>query len=164
MAFLDLEDRSGRMQLQSKVDVLGPEQHERLLSLDLGDLVGVDGRVFKSRKGELTVQVEDFTVLAKSLRPPPDKHHGVQDVELRFRRRELDLIGNAESRDALHRPREDHQRRAPLPRRARASSRSRPRCCSRSTAARSRGRSSRTTTSSTATSTCGSRPSSTSSG
>ena len=99
MAFLDLEDRSGRMQLQSKVDVLGPEHHERLLSLDLGDLIGVDGRVFKSRKGELTVQVERFAVLAKSLRPPPDKHHGVQDVELRFRKRELDLIGNPESRE-----------------------------------------------------------------
>jgi lysyl-tRNA synthetase class 2 len=99
MAFLDLEDRSGRMQLQSKVDVLGAEHHERLLSLDLGDLIGVDGRVFKSRKGELTVQVERFTVLAKSLRPPPDKHHGVQDVELRFRRRELDLIGNPETRE-----------------------------------------------------------------
>ena len=99
MAFLDLEDRSGRVQLQSKVDVLGPEQHERLLALDLGDLVGVDGRVFKSRKGELTVQVEGFTVLAKSLRPPPDKHHGVQDVELRFRRRELDLMGNPDARE-----------------------------------------------------------------
>jgi lysyl-tRNA synthetase class 2 len=98
MAFLDLEDRSGRMQLQSKVDVLGPEKHERLLSLDLGDLLGIDGRVFKSRRGELSVQVEDFAILAKSLRPPPDKFHGVQDVELRFRRRELDLMGNPETR------------------------------------------------------------------
>jgi lysyl-tRNA synthetase, class II len=99
MAFLDLEDRSGRMQLQSKVDMLGEERHELLLNLDLGDLVGVDGRVFKSRRGELTVQVEDFAVLAKSLRPPPDKFHGVQDVELRFRKRELDLMANAETRE-----------------------------------------------------------------
>jgi lysyl-tRNA synthetase class 2 len=98
MAFLDLEDRSGRIQIQSKIDVLGDEKHERLLGLDLGDLIGIDGRVFKSRRGELTIQVEDFTVLAKSLRPPPDKFHGVQDVELRFRRRELDLMANAESR------------------------------------------------------------------
>lgn len=98
MAFLDLEDRTGRIQLQSKIDVLGPEKHERLLSLDLGDLVGVDGRVFKSRRGELSVQVEDFTVLAKSLRPPPDKFHGVQDVEIRFRRRELDLMANPDTR------------------------------------------------------------------
>jgi lysyl-tRNA synthetase class 2 len=99
MAFLDLEDRSGRIQIQSKIDVLGPERHERLLSLDLGDLIGVDGRIFCSRRGELSVQVEDFAVLAKSLRPPPDKFHGVQDVELRFRRRELDLIGNPETRE-----------------------------------------------------------------
>ncbi len=99
MAFLDLEDRSGRIQIQSKVDVLGPEKHERLLSLDLGDLIGIDGRVFMSRRGELSVQVEDFAVLAKSLRPPPDKFHGVQDVELRFRKRELDLIGNPETRE-----------------------------------------------------------------
>jgi len=99
MAFLDLEDRSGRIQIQSKVDVLGAEKHERLLNLDLGDLIGVDGRIFKSRRGELSLQVEDFAVLAKSLRPPPDKFHGVQDVELRFRRRELDLMGNAETRD-----------------------------------------------------------------
>jgi lysyl-tRNA synthetase, class II len=99
MAFLDLEDRSGRMQLQSKVDVLGPDRHELLLSLDLGDLIGIDGRVFKSRRGELSVQVEDFAVLAKSLRPPPDKFHGVQDVELRFRKRELDLMANDETRD-----------------------------------------------------------------
>ena len=99
MAFLDLEDRSGRMQLQSKVDVLGDEKHERLLGLDLGDLAGIDGRVFKSRRGELSVQVEDFAVLAKSLRPPPDKFHGVQDVELRFRKRELDLMANPEARE-----------------------------------------------------------------
>jgi lysyl-tRNA synthetase, class II len=99
MAFLDLEDRSGRIQIQSKVDVLGAEKHERLLDLDLGDLIGVDGRVFKSRRGELSVQVEDFAVLAKSLRPPPDKFHGVADVELRFRKRELDLMGNPETRE-----------------------------------------------------------------
>ena len=76
-----------------------PEKHELLLSLDLGDLIGIDGRVFKSRRGELSVQVEDFAVLAKSLRPPPDKFHGVQDVELRFRKRELDLMANPETRE-----------------------------------------------------------------
>ena len=72
---------------------------ERLLDLDLGDLVGVDGVVFKSRRGELTLRVEDFTVLAKSLRPPPEKHHGLQDVETRYRRRELDLMANEETRE-----------------------------------------------------------------
>jgi lysyl-tRNA synthetase class 2 len=81
MAFLDLVDRSGRLQLQARVDVLGEAAHERLLGLDLGDIVGVDGTAMRTRRGELTLRVEDFTVLAKSLRPPPEKHHGLQDVE-----------------------------------------------------------------------------------
>jgi lysyl-tRNA synthetase class 2 len=99
MAFLDLVDRSGRLQLQAKIDVLGDEAHERLLALDLGDLLGVDGTAFRSRRGELSLRVEDFTVLAKSLRPPPEKHHGLQDVETRLRRRELDLMANEEARE-----------------------------------------------------------------
>jgi lysyl-tRNA synthetase, class II len=99
MAFLDLDDRSGRLQLQAKLDVLGPEVMERLLELDLGDLVGIDGAVFRSRRGELSLRVEAVTVLAKSLLPPPEKHHGLQDVETRFRRRELDLMANDEARE-----------------------------------------------------------------
>src|SRR3954451_20967989 len=99
MAFLDLDDRSGRIQLQAKRDVLGEERMDLLLELDLGDIVGVDGAVFMSRRGELTVRVEDFMVLAKSLRPPPDKHHGLADVETRYRRRELDLMANEEARE-----------------------------------------------------------------
>ena len=99
MAFLDLEDRSGRIQLQAKRDLLGPERMERLLDLDLGDLLGVDGLAFRSKRGELTLRVEDFTLLAKSLRPPPDKFHGLHDVETRFRHRELDLIANPEARE-----------------------------------------------------------------
>ncbi|MGZ6708168.1 MAG: lysine--tRNA ligase [Solirubrobacteraceae bacterium] len=98
MAFLDLDDRSGRIQLQAKADVLGPERMERLLELDLGDIVGVDGVAFRSRRGELSLRVEDFTVLAKSLRPPPDKFHGLTDVETRFRHRELDLIASEDVR------------------------------------------------------------------
>jgi lysyl-tRNA synthetase class 2 len=99
MAFLDLVDRSGRIQLQARVDELGPEGMERLLGLDLGDLIGVDGVAFVSKRGELTLRVEDFTLLAKSLRPPPEKHHGLTDVETRFRRRELDLIANEDARE-----------------------------------------------------------------
>jgi lysyl-tRNA synthetase class 2 len=98
MAFLDLEDRSGRIQLQARADVLGAERMERLLSLDLGDLIGVDGTAFSSRRGELTLRVDAFGLLAKSLRPPPDKHHGLTDVETRFRHRELDLIANPDAR------------------------------------------------------------------
>ena len=99
MAFLDLVDRSGRLQLQARADVLGPEAHERLLSLDLGDLIGVDGRAFVTRRGELSLLVESCTVLAKSLRPPPEKFHGLQDTETRLRRRELDLLANEEARE-----------------------------------------------------------------
>jgi lysyl-tRNA synthetase class 2 len=99
MAFLDLVDRSGRIQLQARVDILGAEAMERLLHFDLGDLIGVDGTAFSSRRGELTLRVEDFALLAKSLRPPPEKHHGLQDVETRFRRRELDLMASEEARE-----------------------------------------------------------------
>ncbi|HYB25197.1 MAG TPA: lysine--tRNA ligase [Solirubrobacteraceae bacterium] len=99
MAFLDVVDRSGRIQLQARVDELGAEGMDRLLGLDLGDLIGVDGLAFMSRRGELTLRVLDFTVLAKSLRPPPEKHHGLTDVETRFRRRELDLMANEEARE-----------------------------------------------------------------
>jgi len=97
-AFLDLVDRTGRIQLHARVDVLGPERFERLLELDLGDLVGVDGAAFATRRGELSLRVEDFALLAKSLRPPPDKRHGLTDVETRYRRRELDLMANADTR------------------------------------------------------------------
>ncbi|MBV9337597.1 MAG: lysine--tRNA ligase [Solirubrobacterales bacterium] len=99
MAFLDLVDRSGRIQLQARVDELGPQGMERLLGLDLGDLIGVDGVAFRSKRGELTLRVEAFTLLAKSLRPPPEKHHGLTDVETRSRRRELDLMANEEARE-----------------------------------------------------------------
>ena len=99
MAFLDLVDRSGRIQLQARADVLGEERMATLVDLDLGDLVGVDGTAFASRTGELTLRVDDYAVLAKSLRPPPDKHHGLQDVETRQRRRELDLIANEDARE-----------------------------------------------------------------
>src|ERR687896_550236 len=84
-AFLDLVDRSGRMQLHARADVLGAESLERLVSLDLGDLLGADGTVFRTRRGELSLRVDGWTLLAKSLRPPPEKHHGLTDVETRLR-------------------------------------------------------------------------------
>ncbi len=97
-AFLDLVDRSGRMQLHARVDVLGEERMARLLSLDLGDLLGADGTVFRTRRGELSLKVEDFALLAKSLRPPPEKHHGLADTETRHRHREVDLLSSEETR------------------------------------------------------------------
>jgi lysyl-tRNA synthetase, class II len=98
-AFIDLDDRSGRIQLHARADVLGEESHARLLSLDLGDLIGVDGTAFKTRRGELSVRVDSWQLLAKSLRAPPEKFHGLEDVETRYRHRELDLIANEEARE-----------------------------------------------------------------
>jgi lysyl-tRNA synthetase class 2 len=97
-AFLDLVDRSGRIQLHAREDVLGREGFARLTSLDLGDLVGVDGTAFSTRRGELSLEVRDWALLAKSLRPPPEKFHGLEDVETRYRRRELDLLANEDAR------------------------------------------------------------------
>jgi lysyl-tRNA synthetase class 2 len=97
-AFLDLVDRTGKIQLHARVDVLGKDVYDRLLSLDLGDLIGVDGDAMRSRHGEVSLRVESFQVLAKALRPPPDKHHGLADVETRYRHRELDLIASEDAR------------------------------------------------------------------
>ena len=100
-AFLDLADRSGRMQLHARADVLGKESLDALVALDLGDLLGVDGTIFKTRRGELSVKIDDWQLLAKSLRPPPDKHSGLTDTETRLRHRELDLMANEESREVF---------------------------------------------------------------
>jgi lysyl-tRNA synthetase class 2 len=95
-AFIDLRDGTGQIQLHSREDVVGEEAHARLLEVDLGDFIGVEGVAFKSRRGELSLRVETWIPLAKSLRPLPDKHSGLSDVETRFRHRELDLIANPE--------------------------------------------------------------------
>ena len=97
-AFLDLADGSGKVQLQSRSDVLGADSHDLLVGMDIGDHIGVEGAVFKSRRGELTIRVQSWVPLAKSLRPLPDKYHGLEDVETRYRQRELDLIANPEVR------------------------------------------------------------------
>ena len=97
-AFLDLVDRTGKIQLHARLDVLGEERYALLTSLDLGDLLGVDGSAMRSRHGEVSLRVEGFQILGKALRPPPDKHHGLSDVETRYRHRELDLISSEESR------------------------------------------------------------------
>ncbi len=97
-AFLDLVDRSGKIQLHARQDVLGEERYALLTSVDLGDLLGVDGSAMRSRHGEVSLRVEDFRILGKALRPPPDKHHGLADVETRYRHRELDLISSEDSR------------------------------------------------------------------
>ncbi|HEX9966550.1 MAG TPA: lysine--tRNA ligase [Solirubrobacterales bacterium] len=98
-AFLDLRDGSGQIQLHARADLLGAEAFELLVDLDLGDLVGVEGTALATRRGgELSLAIDRWRLLAKSLRPPPDKFHGLEDVEVRHRQRELDLLANEESR------------------------------------------------------------------
>ncbi len=98
VAFLDLDDRSGRIQLWASIDRLGEEAMAALLDLDLGDILGVSGPVTRTRRGELSVAVDEATLLAKSLRPPPDKHAGLKDPETRARRRYLDLMSDPDAR------------------------------------------------------------------
>jgi lysyl-tRNA synthetase class 2 len=95
-AFLDIVDGSGRIQLHAREDVLGADAFERLVGMDLGDIIGAEGLVFATKRGELSLRLDGWTLLAKSLRPPPDKYHGLEDTELRYRHRELDLIANPE--------------------------------------------------------------------
>ncbi len=97
-SFLDLRDGTGQIQVQARLDELG-ETYEGLLALDIGDIVGVDGSVFASKRGELSVRADSWQLLSKSLRPPPEKFHGLEDTETRYRKRELDLIANEETRE-----------------------------------------------------------------
>jgi lysyl-tRNA synthetase class 2 len=97
-SFLDLRDGSGRIQLHGTADLLGAERYELFTQIDIGDFLGVEGLVFRTKKGELSIRVEQFTLLAKALRPLPEKWHGLQDVEIRYRQRYLDLIANEHAR------------------------------------------------------------------
>ncbi len=99
LQFGTLRDDSGTIQLLVDVGTIGEGEAEAFTRVDLGDWIGATGRVMTTRKGELSVAVEEFVVLQKSLRPLPDKWHGLQDVELRSRRRYLDLMVNAEARE-----------------------------------------------------------------
>jgi lysyl-tRNA synthetase, class II len=98
-AFIDLADRAGKLQLHAKRDVLGAESFEALVSLDIGDLIGVDGTAFKTRRGQLSLLVTNWMLLAKSLRSVPKEYYGIEDVETRYRHREVDLLANEESRE-----------------------------------------------------------------
>jgi lysyl-tRNA synthetase class 2 len=99
--FIDLYDASGKIQIFCHRDFLGSEALGVVRLLDIGDLIGVEGLVRRTPRGELSVNASDVTVLAKGLRPLPEKYHGLADVELRYRQRYLDLIMNPQSRDTL---------------------------------------------------------------
>src|SRR5258705_5090870 len=97
-AFLHLQDRGERLQIHARRDALGDEAFAVCRSLDLGDLIGVRGRPFRTRTNELTVAASALRLLTKAIRPLPEKWHGLQDVEARYRQRYVDLIVNAEAR------------------------------------------------------------------
>ncbi|GJM44849.1 MAG: lysine--tRNA ligase [Gemmatimonadota bacterium] len=97
-SFLQLQDRSGKVQIYFKRDVVGEDVYARLTALDLGDFLGVTGTLFRTRTGEITVEAAEWTFLSKAMRPLPEKWHGLADKELRFRQRYLDLVVNEESR------------------------------------------------------------------
>ena len=101
LIFLDLEDRSGRIQLMATLDALGEDALERLGNTDLGDIVGVWGPVLRTKRAELSVRVMGAEMLAKAFRPPPDKHHGLKDPETRYRQRYADLIASPEVREVF---------------------------------------------------------------
>jgi lysyl-tRNA synthetase class 2 len=96
--FADLQDGSGRVQILSRLDDVGKEKYAEVGDLDLGDIVGVAGTLIRTRTGEITVRARDITLLAKALRPLPEKWHGLQDVETRYRQRYLDLMTGERSR------------------------------------------------------------------
>src|SRR5690625_4660170 len=98
VSFTHIQDVSEQIQLYVRKDEIGEEQYDIFKTVDIGDIIGVTGVVFKTNVGELSVQAKEFTLLAKSLRPLPEKYHGLQDIELRYRKRYLDLITNMDSR------------------------------------------------------------------
>ncbi|GGA71089.1 lysine--tRNA ligase [Ornithinibacillus halotolerans] len=99
--FAHIQDLSGQIQLYVRKDAIGEEAYEIFNTVDLGDIVGVTGTMFKTNVGELSVKVDEFHLLSKSLRPLPEKYHGLKDVEQRYRQRYLDLITNLESRETF---------------------------------------------------------------
>jgi lysyl-tRNA synthetase, class II len=99
--FAHIQDLSGQIQLYVRKDAIGEDAYEIFNSTDLGDIVGVTGVMFKTNVGELSVKVTDFHLLTKSLRPLPEKYHGLKDVEQRYRQRYLDLITNMDSRETF---------------------------------------------------------------
>ncbi len=99
--FMDLQDKTGRIQIYVRKDVLGEENYALIKLLDIGDILGVTGEVFRTHMGELSVKATELEMLSKSLRPLPEKWHGLKDIETRYRQRYVDLIVNPEVRDTF---------------------------------------------------------------
>lgn len=100
-SFAHIQDSTGQIQIYVRSNDVGAEQYDFFGKLDIGDIIGVQGNVFKTRMGEITVAASEFKLLAKSLRPLPEKWHGLKDVELRYRQRYVDLIVNPGVREVF---------------------------------------------------------------
>jgi lysyl-tRNA synthetase class 2 len=99
--FIDVRDQSGRLQAYAQKNVLGDEQFDVFRHLDLGDFIGAKGTMFTTKTGEISVKLSSFVILAKALRPPPEKWHGLADTEIRYRQRYLDLVANPDVKDVF---------------------------------------------------------------
>jgi lysyl-tRNA synthetase len=99
--FIDVRDQSGRIQVYAQKNTLGDELFSIFQHLDLADFIGVKGALFTTKTGEISVKITNFTILAKALRPPPAKWHGLEDTEIRYRQRYLDLIANPDVKDVM---------------------------------------------------------------
>jgi lysyl-tRNA synthetase class 2 len=97
--FFDVRDQSGEMQVVARQDAMGEDTYERMLDLDIGDIVSVEGDVYVTQRGQLALGVSECTLLAKALRPPPDRRHGIEDLGTRYRYRELDLMASEKTRE-----------------------------------------------------------------
>ena len=94
--FCDLQDSTGRIQLFVKIDEMGEEEYARFKKNDIGDIIGCEGKVFKTKTGEISVRTSSVVLLSKSLLPLPEKYHGLTDKEMRYRQRYVDLMVNPE--------------------------------------------------------------------
>src|SRR5437016_2319975 len=99
--FIDVRDQTGRLQVYAQKNVLGDEQFDVFRHLDLGDFIGATGTMFTTKTGEISIRLTSFVILAKALRPPPEKWHGLADTEIRYRQRYLDLMANPEVKEVF---------------------------------------------------------------
>ena len=100
-SFCDLQDMYGRIQIYVKMDEVGAESYEEFKKYDVGDIIGIKGTVFKTHMGEISIKVKEITLLSKSLRPLPEKYHGLKDMDLRYRQRYVDLIMNNDVKETF---------------------------------------------------------------
>ncbi len=101
-SFCDLQDMYGRIQIYVKLDEVGEESYEEFKKYDIGDIIGIKGQVFKTHMGEVSIKVKEIKLLSKSLRPLPEKFHGLKDMDLRYRQRYVDLIMNSEVKETFY--------------------------------------------------------------